>query len=80
MTVKLNVRVTSTSKCREGFYLIMNGQRIRFTRRRHALESAIDWLKVQKIQIVTVKEYAARNQKKIKERMPNGLQTIHRPV
>lgn len=70
MTVKLNVRVTSKSKCRDGFYLVMNGERIRFKTRAAAVDSVVGWLKFQRIQIVTVREYAERDRKKISARMP----------
>src|SRR6266478_3476424 len=70
MTVKLNVRVTSKSKCREGFYLQVNGIRLHFRTRALALRSVTDWLALQRLQICTVREYAARNRKKISARMP----------
>lgn len=76
MTVKLNVRVTSKSKCREGFYLLMNGERVRFARRAVALDSVRVWLRKQRIQIVTVREYQERNRKKISARMPVGSLTM----
>ena len=70
MTVKLNVRVTSKSKCREGFYLLVNGIRLHFRTRALALRSVTDWLALQRLQICTVREYAGRNRKKIAARMP----------
>ena len=80
MTVKLQVRVTSKRKCRDGFYLIINGQRIRFASRGAALRNLEGWVKLQRVQIVTVNQYLDRNRKKIAAQMPHESQTILNPV
>lgn len=77
MTVKLKFRVTSASKCREGFYLIINGERLHFATRADALTSGLAWIaKTVRVQVCTVREYQQRNRKKIAARMPTkeGLQ------
>jgi hypothetical protein len=70
MTFTITVRVTSKARCQEGYYLIMNGERVRFQGRTLALQSLAAWLKLQRFQICTVREYAQRNAKKIAARMP----------
>ncbi len=70
MTVALTVRCTGKVKCREGFYLMINGERLRFKSKAAAISNMLDWLKVQRVQIVTVREFAERNGKKISARMP----------
>jgi hypothetical protein len=72
MTVELKVRCTRKSRCREGFYLIINGERLRFKSRSAALSNMLDWLKVQRVQVVTVREFAERNARRIKARMPES--------
>lgn len=69
---KIPVRITRTVRCPEGFYLIINGSRIHFRTKSAALASVDAFLSLQKIQIVSVREYAARNQKKIHLAMPKG--------
>ena len=70
MTFKINVRVTSKARCQEGYYLVMNGQRLHFKGRTVALENLRGWIALQRIQICTVREYQQRNAKKIAARMP----------
>ena len=64
------VRVTRTRKCREGFYLIINGKRLRYATRALALEEVRGFIELQKLQVCTVREFAARTASKIKQRMP----------
>lgn len=70
MTFTISVRVTSKARCKEGYYLVINGERIRFAQRTAALQSAQAWLKLQRVQICTVREFAERNGKKIAAQMP----------
>jgi len=53
-------RVTRTKRCKEGFYALVNGQRIRFKRRSDAFQSIVALLKMQRFQVVSVREYARR--------------------
>ncbi len=71
MTFEINVRVTSKARCKEGYYLVINGERIRFAQRTAALQSAQAWLKLQRVQVCTVREFAERNRKKIAAQMPH---------
>ena len=59
------VRVTLRRKCREGFYLLINGSRLRFGTRAAAVAGVLSFLALQKVQIVTVREFAERNRKRI---------------
>lgn len=59
-TYLLPVRITRTKRCPEGFYLLCNGQRIHFKKRSAAIESIDAILALQRIQVVTVREYAER--------------------
>jgi len=70
MTYPFVIRVTRKRKCRDGFYLVINGQRVRYQRRADALNEVAAWLKLQRVQICTVREYAERNREKIKRQMP----------
>jgi len=58
--IPILVRVTRTTKCKEGFYALVNGQRIRFNRRADAYRAIVDLLTMQRFQVVTVREYARR--------------------
>lgn len=63
-TIPVNVRITRKTKCKEGFYLLFNGQRIHFRFKKSAVDALNSLLGIQKFQIVTVREYAARRQKR----------------
>lgn len=67
-TRKVNVRITRTKKCREGFYVLFNGSRIRYLTRALAIQAVDAILSLQKIQVVTVREFAARQ--KHREKIP----------
>ena len=54
------LRITQTKRCPEGFYLFVNGERIWFKTRRQALQGLEGVLALQRFQILTVREYAAR--------------------
>jgi hypothetical protein len=56
----VNVRITHTRRCAEGFYLLVNGQRLRFATRRLAMEAIPGILLLQRIQVVSVREYRDR--------------------
>lgn len=60
----LEVPVTRQRRAREGFYLLVNGQRLHFKRRVDAIAAAVDLLTLQKMQIVTVRQLAARKPKR----------------
>lgn len=55
---KIPVRITLTKKCREGFYLIVNGSRIRFATKALAVAALKSVLQLQRFQIVSVRELA----------------------
>lgn len=63
-TIPVNVRITRKTKCKEGFYLLFNGQRIHFKFKWAALGALNSLMSMQKFQVVTVREFAARNKKK----------------
>lgn len=62
------VRITRTRRCAEGFYLLVNGTRIHFKSRAAAIEGADALLQMQRIQVVSVREFAARRKCNGKER------------
>lgn len=68
--VPLRVRLTRRKRCRDGFYLVINGTRIRHKARQLAMDSLYAWLRLQKVEIVTVREFVDRNRRKIAARMP----------
>lgn len=68
------VRITRTHKCAEGFYLLVNGSRIRYGTKAAALRAIDALLSLQRIQVVTVREYAAR--KKHRQRLSTPTFTI----
>jgi hypothetical protein len=72
MNLTLQVRVTRKARCREGFYLLINGSRLRYTRKALALAELRAWLKLQRVRILTVREYADENRKRIARQMPKG--------
>lgn len=69
-TVRLAVRITRTKKCKEGFYLLVNGTRIRHTTKAIALAALRSILDMQRIQLVTVREFAARQKHRQKVSTP----------
>ena len=75
------VRITRATKCREGFYLIVNGRRVRFANKKAALDAIDSLFSMQKIQVVTVREYVESHRAKIKARQPSDLvQEMNRPA
>lgn len=60
MKLFIYVPMCRQRRAKEGFFLLVNGQRIFFKRRADAVAAAQDLLKLQKMQIVTVRSYAAR--------------------
>ena len=60
------VRITRATKCKEGFYLLVNGERIHFKRKADAVAGLEAIMAMQRFQIVTVREYADRNATRIK--------------
>jgi hypothetical protein len=56
----LPVRITQAKRCREGFYLVVNGSRIRFPTHAQAISAAQHWVKLQRVQIVSLRDYARR--------------------
>lgn len=70
MTFEVPVRVTRTRRCREGFYLVINGKgRLLYKRRADAIKEVQAVLSLQKFQVCTVREYAERHAKKIQREM-----------
>ena len=70
MRYALKVRVTRKKRCRDGFYLLVNGSRVRYATKALALAEIENWLNLQRVQIVTVREYTERNRKRISRQMP----------
>jgi hypothetical protein len=66
----VRVRVTRTRKCKEGFYILINGVRLHHLTRRSAIENLQSFLELQRFQIVTVREYARR--KSVRSKIPKG--------
>ena len=58
--IAISVRVTRSRRCKEGFYALINGKRIRFNRRTDAFHAIVELLRMQRFQVVTVREYARR--------------------
>jgi len=58
--MKITVRVTRQARCQFGFYLLINGSRLRFSTKAKAIEACKAFLKMQRIQIVSVSEYSRR--------------------
>ena len=69
-TVRLAVRITRTKKCKEGFYLLFNGSRIRHANKATALAALKAILSMQRIQLVSVREYADRQKHRQKVSRP----------
>ena len=70
MTFTIKARVTRTKKCRDGFYLFVNGSRLRFSTRKAAIEAITGIVALSTFQVMTVREYVERNRKKIAAQMP----------
>ena len=64
------VRITRATKCREGFYVIVNGQRVRLAKKALALDYVDALLSMQRIQVVTVREYVEAHRKRISKQQP----------
>lgn len=58
-------RITRTKRCPEGFYLIVNGTKIRFATRKLAIEAGVAILQLQRLQVVSLREYAASRKAKL---------------
>jgi len=72
MNIPFHVRTTRTKRCAEGFYLIINGHRLRFKNKASAVAACLDWLGIQRVQIVSVREFANRNARRIARIMPRA--------
>ncbi len=59
----VSIRVTRTSRCMEGFYALINGHRIWSKTRAGALESCEAILRLQRLQVVTFREYHQRHKR-----------------
>ncbi len=70
MIFNFPVRVTRAKRCKEGFFLMINGSRMRFNRRNDAIAAVLSWLELQRVEICSVRQYVARHQKQIERRMP----------
>jgi len=60
MRLTVNMPVTRQRRAKEGFYLLVNGKRLHFKRRGDAIGAAQDLLDMQRLQVVTVKQFARR--------------------
>lgn len=60
------LRITRTKRCREGFYLLVNGERLHFQKRAVAVAAAKSILDLQRLQVLSVREYAASRKAKLK--------------
>jgi hypothetical protein len=62
MNAELTVRprVTRTTRCKEGFYLLVNGERLWFKTKAIAMDALVSLLKMQRFQVVSVREYQRR--------------------
>lgn len=65
MTFTVSVRVCRQHRARFGFYALINGQRLHFRRHADAVAAIRSVLEMQRLQVVTVDQYAARNRKRI---------------
>lgn len=57
----ISVRITRTHRCKEGFYLLFNRQRLWFKRHRHAVAALRSILSMQRFRIVSVRTYQAEH-------------------
>jgi len=71
----IHVPVCRQSRSPEGFYVLVNGQRIHFKRKMSALDSVASLLEMQRLQVVTVRQYAAR-QRKVKCPTPKNAASL----
>lgn len=69
MTFEVPVRVTRRTKCKEGFYLLINGKRLHLQKRADCIATIQATLDMQKFQVLTVREYQARNSKRIERQI-----------
>jgi hypothetical protein len=60
MKIILEMPVCRQRRAKEGFYLLVNGKRLHFKRRGDAIASAQSLLDMQRLQVVTVRQFAAR--------------------
>lgn len=63
MKIPVCIRVARQSRSPEGFYALINGQRLHFLRKSDALAAIVSLLEMQRLQVVTVRQYAARQRK-----------------
>lgn len=63
---KISVRVTSQERCEFGFYVLINGSRLRFSTKAKAIEAVQAFLRLQRIQIVSLSEYSRRKSVRLK--------------
>jgi hypothetical protein len=60
MKLPVDVRVTRQRRSKEGFYALINGLRLWHKTRGKAVGSIRAMLELQRLQVVTVRQYAAR--------------------
>lgn len=68
MKFTVEVRVCRQHRARLGFYAVINGKRIHFRRHADAVAAIRSVLDMQRLQVLTVDQYAARN----KQEKPPG--------
>ncbi len=66
MTFTIHARVCRQHRCRLGFYALVNGQRLHFKRHADAVAAIRAVLEMQRLQVVTVDQFAASNTRRIK--------------
>lgn len=67
---RVPIRITLTRRCPEGFYLVVNGSRLWFKRRSAAIAAIDSVLALQRIQVVSLREFAARKKIRAKFQLP----------
>lgn len=69
MRVLINIPVCRQVRSLRGFYALINGQRLHFKRRADAIAAVQAVLDMQRLQVVTVDQFAARNATRIGRQM-----------
>ena len=70
MNIPFKVRVTRTRRSDQGFYLIVNGKRIFYKTKALAMQEAQAIVAMNRMQIITVRQFAKRESRRIQLRMP----------
>lgn len=65
MKFTIEIPVTRLKRCPEGYYALINGSRLHFLARSKAIDGIRAFLSLQRIQVVTVRQYAKRNKRRL---------------